>query len=65
VLVTEVLDLQSRRAKEACYKANSTGELLHLLPEGAFVPWMDSLQYHLARGDISLRQVEEFLVQEL
>lgn len=65
VLVTEVLDLQSRRAKEACYKAESAGELLRLLPQGAFIPWMDSLQFHLARGDISLRQVEEFLVQEL
>lgn len=65
VLVTEALDLQSRGAKEACYKAESAADLLRFLPEGAFIPWMDSLQYHLARGDISLRQVEEFLSQEV
>jgi hypothetical protein len=35
------------------------------IPVEAYVPWTDSLQYHLTRGDISLLQVEEFVVSEM
>ncbi len=64
VLVTEVLDLQSARAKEASYAATSPGDLLELLPLGAIIPWTEALQYHLTRGDISLEQVDQFLAAE-
>ena len=65
VLITEVLDIQSQRAKDACYRAATTSELLDLLPVGASIPWTDSLQYHLIRGDISLAQVEHFVSAEM
>jgi type II secretory ATPase GspE/PulE/Tfp pilus assembly ATPase PilB-like protein len=65
VLVTELLDLQSERAKDACYRAATVGELLEALPGGAFIPWSDSLQYHVSRGDISLAQLERFVQAEV
>lgn len=65
VLVTELLDIQSQRAKDACYRATTTAELLETLPAGACIPWSDSLQYHLARGDISLAQLERFVQAEM
>ncbi len=64
VLITEVLDLQSARAKEACYRTTDPNELIELLPSGAFIPWTEALHYHSARGEISLAQVEEFLASE-
>jgi type II secretory ATPase GspE/PulE/Tfp pilus assembly ATPase PilB-like protein len=65
VLVTELLDIQNQRAKDACYRATTTTELLDLLPVGASIPWIDSLQHHLLRGDISLAQVEQFVAAEM
>jgi type II secretory ATPase GspE/PulE/Tfp pilus assembly ATPase PilB-like protein len=65
VLITEILDVQSQRAKDASYKADSAQELLQLLPNEAFIPWTESLHYHLLRGDIALQQVEEFLDSEM
>jgi hypothetical protein len=65
VLVTEVLNVQSQRAKDACYRAAHANELLATLPVEAYIPWTDSLQHHLSQGDISLAQVEEFVVSEM
>lgn len=65
VLVTELLDLQSERAKDACYRATTTTELLDLLPVGAALPWTESLQHQLLRGEISLAQIEEFAMAEM
>lgn len=65
VLITEILDVQSQRAKDASYKADSAQELLQLLPNEAFIPWTESLHHHLLRGDIALQQVEEFLDSEM
>jgi type II secretory ATPase GspE/PulE/Tfp pilus assembly ATPase PilB-like protein len=65
VLITEILDVQSQSAKDACYKADSARELLQLLPNQAFIPWTEALHHHLLRGDIALRQVEEFLDSEI
>jgi type II secretory ATPase GspE/PulE/Tfp pilus assembly ATPase PilB-like protein len=65
VLVTELLDIQSQRAKDACYRATTTAELLEALPVGACIPWSDSLQHHLVRGDISLAQLERFVQAEM
>jgi type II secretory ATPase GspE/PulE/Tfp pilus assembly ATPase PilB-like protein len=65
VLVTELLDIQNQRAKDACYRATTTTELLDMLPVGACIPWTDSLQHHLHRGDISLTQVERFVAAEM
>jgi type II secretory ATPase GspE/PulE/Tfp pilus assembly ATPase PilB-like protein len=64
VLVTEALDLQSLKAKEAAYAADNPRDLLELLPAGAFIPWTEALQYHLTRGDVSLEQVDQFLASE-
>lgn len=65
VLITELLDMQNQRAKDACYRAATTAELLDMLPVGACIPWTDSLQHHLRRGDISLGQVERFVAAEM
>ena len=65
VLVTEILDLQSRQTKDACYRAATSAELLELLPGGVFIPWTESLQHHLMKGDISLAQVEGFVEDEM
>jgi type II secretory ATPase GspE/PulE/Tfp pilus assembly ATPase PilB-like protein len=65
VLVTELLDIQSQRAKDACYRTTTTAELLEALPAGACIPWSDSLQHHLVRGDISLAQLERFVQAEV
>ena len=61
VLVTEVLDLQSREAKDLFYRQEDLKNLLRELPREAYLPWHESLQYHLARGDISSSQVEAFV----
>jgi type IV pilus assembly protein PilB len=65
VLLTEVLDLRNQRAKDACYRANTTVELLDLLPVGSCIPWTESLQHHLLRGEISLQQIEQFVGSEM
>jgi general secretion pathway protein E len=65
VLVTEVLDLRSREAKDASYRASNAQDLLELLPQAAFRPWTHALQFQLYQGAISLSQVEEFVVQEM
>jgi len=65
ILVTEVLDLQSQRAKDACYRAQTTTELLELLPSGSYLSWTEALQYHLAAGNISIEQVDQFIGSEL
>jgi type II secretory ATPase GspE/PulE/Tfp pilus assembly ATPase PilB-like protein len=65
VLVTELLNVQSQRAKDACYRAAHANDLLATLPVEAYIPWTDSLQYNLTQGDISLKQVEEFVVSEM
>lgn len=65
VLVTEVLNLQQRNAKEACFRASNAQELLELLPADAFMPWTHALHFHLRQGTISLSQVEEFVTSEM
>jgi general secretion pathway protein E len=65
VLVTEVLDLRQRDAKEACFRAANTQDLLELLPQDAFMPWTHALEFHVRQGAISLDQVEEFVVSEM
>lgn len=64
VLLTEVVDLQTQRAKDACYKAQTASELLELLPNGSYISWTESLQYHLSNGTISIEQVEQFAGSE-
>ena len=61
ILVTEVLDLQSREAKDVFYRAGDLNDLHKALPSGAYLPWQESLQYYLVRGDISSSQVEAFV----
>lgn len=61
VLITELLDLQSHRAKESCYLAKGAQGLLAALPQGAFVPWAQSLRHHLYQGEISMEQVTQFV----
>jgi type II secretory ATPase GspE/PulE/Tfp pilus assembly ATPase PilB-like protein len=65
VLVTEVLNLQQRDAKEACFRASNAHELLELLPVDAFMPWTHALHFHLRQGMISLSQVEAFVTSEM
>jgi type II secretory ATPase GspE/PulE/Tfp pilus assembly ATPase PilB-like protein len=65
VLITEILDLQSQAAKDAFYRTSTTTELLEQLPNGAFIPWTEALQYHLRQGDICMEQVEQFIAAEM
>lgn len=65
VLVTELLDIQSQRAKDVCYRVATTAELLEALPASACIPWSNSLQYHIAQGEISLAQLERFVQAEM
>lgn len=65
VLLTEVLDLQSREVKDIFSRARSVHEALSTLPSGVFVPWTVSLEHHLSKGDISIAQVQEFVEQEM
>jgi hypothetical protein len=65
VLVTEILNVQQREAKEACFRAANTEELLELLPADALIPWMCALQFHVQQGTISLAQVEDFAASEM
>ncbi|MEN9845280.1 MAG: hypothetical protein RIS36_427 [Pseudomonadota bacterium] len=65
VLVTEALDLLSPIVKEAYSRAESIQEAINVIPSASFVPWTRSLEYHLYRGEISARQVQEFVDDEL
>jgi type II secretory ATPase GspE/PulE/Tfp pilus assembly ATPase PilB-like protein len=65
VLITEILDLRGRDAKEACFRASNAQDLLELLPQDAFLPWTHALEFHLRHGAISLDQVEQFVVSEM
>jgi type IV pilus assembly protein PilB len=65
VLVTEALDLREQKAKDACYRTKSAFELLAALPNGASIPWTESLRYQLNRGETSLEQVEHFVQSEM
>lgn len=65
VLLSEVLDLQSREVKDVYSKTRSAYEALTTLPPSAFVPWTISLEHHLARGDLSVNQVQTFVDEEM
>lgn len=60
VLVTEVLDMRDSMTQESLLRGVSGGNLNGKLPAGAYIPWSESLQYHLNRGAISISQVEDF-----
>lgn len=61
ILVAEVLDLQSREVKDLFYRQEDVKNLLKEIPREAYLPWHESLQYHLIHGDISSSQVESFV----
>jgi type IV pilus assembly protein PilB len=61
VLVTELLDLRSHEAKEAFSIERPVSELVAALSSSAYLPFGTSLQHHLAEGDISWAQVQEFV----
>lgn len=65
VLVSEVLDLQSREAKDLYSKSSSAHEALTTLPSGTFVPWTVALEHHVSKGDISVAQVQSFVDEEM
>ena len=65
VLISEVLDLQSREVKDAYSRTQSIHEALSSLPSGAVIPWTIALEYHLLKGDISVAQVQEFVDEEI
>lgn len=60
VLVTELLDMRDSVAQESLLRGMSVGNMSGKLPSGAYIPWSESLQYHLNRGAISISQVENF-----
>jgi hypothetical protein len=64
-LVTEALDLLSPAVKDAYSRAESLQEAINVIPSSSFIPWTRALEYHLSRGDISARQVQEFVDDEL
>jgi hypothetical protein len=63
--VTETLDVMSAAVKDAYSDSRSMSEALSAIPASAFVPWTRSLEYHLTNGDISPRQVQEFVDEEM
>jgi len=65
VLVSEVLDLQSREAKDLYSKTSSAHEALAALPPGVFIPWTVALEHHASKGDISVAQVQSFVDEEM
>ena len=65
VLISEVLDLQSREVKDLYSKTRSSHEALEALPSSAFVPWTVSLEHHLSKGEISIKQVQCFAEEEM
>lgn len=64
VLVTELLDLRSQGAKEICAEPCVPATLAERLSSSAYVTWGTALEYHLAKGAITRRQVEEFVREE-
>jgi general secretion pathway protein E len=60
VLATEVLDMRDVVVQECFLRGMSGATLAGKLPSGAYIPWTESLQYHVGRGSISISQVEEF-----
>jgi type II secretory ATPase GspE/PulE/Tfp pilus assembly ATPase PilB-like protein len=65
VLITEALDLLSPMAKDAYGDARTFREAISAIPSSAFIPWTQALEYHLTRGDLSSRQVQEFVDEEM
>lgn len=65
VLVTEALDLLSPSVKDAYSRTHTIREAMCAIPTGAFLPWTQSLEYHLSRGDLCARQVKEFVDEEM
>jgi len=65
VLITEALDLLSPTVKEAYGSTRTIREAMTAIPSSAFIPWTQSLEYHLSRGDLSARQVQEFVDEEM
>ena len=65
VLVTEALDLLSPVVKDAYSRAESLQEAINVIPSSSFIPWTRALEYHLSHGEISARQVQEFVDDEL
>jgi type IV pilus assembly protein PilB len=65
VLITEALDLLSPTVKEAYGSTRTIREAMTAIPPSAFIPWTRSLEYHLSRGDLSARQVQEFVDEEM
>jgi type II secretory ATPase GspE/PulE/Tfp pilus assembly ATPase PilB-like protein len=61
VLITELLDLRSERAKEAMMEQAMPLALAERLSSAAYMSWEVALQYHLSRGHITKAQAEEFL----
>ena len=60
VLVTELLDMRDSLTQESFLRGISGGKINGKLPADAYIPWSESLQYHLSRGAISISQVESF-----
>ena len=65
VLITEALDLLAPLIKDAYARAETTREAMNAIPSSAFVPWTRALEYHLSRGHMSARQVQEFVDEEM
>lgn len=65
VLITETLDVMSAAVKEAYSGSKSMSEALSAIPASAFIPWTRALEFHLTSGDISPRQVQEFVDEEM
>jgi type II secretory ATPase GspE/PulE/Tfp pilus assembly ATPase PilB-like protein len=65
VLVTEALDLLSPDVKDAYGRSHSMREAMSAVPSSAFIPWTRALEYHVTRGAISARQVQEFVDEEM
>lgn len=61
VLITEVLDIQSRKAKDLILEQAFKGSASNHLPADIYMPWKHALEYHAQRGAISVDQVEGFV----
>lgn len=60
VVVTEALDAREPSAQEALLQGVVSRNLPGSVSPAAYIPWSESLQYHVSRGAISIAQVEEF-----
>jgi type II secretory ATPase GspE/PulE/Tfp pilus assembly ATPase PilB-like protein len=60
VLATELLDMRDAVVQDFFLQGLSSASLAGKLPAGAYIPWSESLQYHVNRGAISMTQVENF-----